>query len=164
VMADARIRPGGPDDFEQAIAVWRAAHEARRSGGTAMPSQEERGRRNIARDDSFLVVADDAGRIVGMALGMPALADDGAGAPVPGLSHIAMVFVAPDRWGQGLGGGLVDAILERARAGGYTRAQLWTHATNVRAQRLYEGRGFARSGREKADDGGEVIGLYAREL
>ena len=40
------------------------------------------------------------------------------------------------------------------------RAQLWTHAGNERAQRLYERRGFGRSGREKLDDAGETIVHY----
>jgi hypothetical protein len=46
-----------------------------------------------------------------------------------------------------------------------SRAQLWTHADNVRAQRLYERRAFRRSGREKADDlDGTIVALRARAL
>jgi len=70
-----------------------------------------------------------------------------------------MVFVAPERWG--VGGRLVDALLAEAR--GYDRAQLWTQADNPGARRLYEGRGFRRSGREK-DELGERILHYERTL
>jgi ribosomal protein S18 acetylase RimI-like enzyme len=62
------------------------------------------------------------------------------------------VYVAPDRWGLGIGRALVDAVLVEARARGYDHAQLWTQTDNVRARRLYIGCGFVPSGREKLDD------------
>jgi ribosomal protein S18 acetylase RimI-like enzyme len=74
-----------------------------------------------------------------------------------------MVFVAPQRWGRGVGGRLVDTLLAEAQERGYDRAQLWTQANNPGAQRLYEGRGFRRSGREK-DEFGERIVHYERAL
>jgi len=74
------------------------------------------------------------------------------------------VFVAPERWGTGLGGEMVEAVLSEARSRGYDRARLWTHADNTRAQRLYENHGFRRTGREKQDDLGETIARYARRL
>lgn len=158
------VRAGGPADYGAAVAVWQAANTARR-GGEPGPSQHEFRVRGYADNpDAFLVVADDAGEVVGMSLGMQARADDGAGPPVPGLCHISMVFVAPDRWGEGIGGQLVDAVLASARDRGYDQAQLWTHADNGRGQRLYDGRGFRRSGREKDDDVGERIVHYERAL
>lgn len=111
-----------------------------------------------------MIVADDAGEVVGMAVGMQGLADDGAGPPVDGLCHISMVFVAPDRWGEGIGRQLIAATLDEARRRGFDRTQLWTHADNGRAQRLYEGHGLRRSGREKDDDLGERIVHYERDL
>lgn len=67
-------------------------------------------------------------------------------------------------WGEGLGAALVDAVLVEAHARGYTRAQLWTHADNARAHRLYESRDFQRTGRENHDDVGETIVHYEWEL
>ena len=159
-MTDVLARCAEPSDIEPAVAVWRAASAARRGGRPVSAEHEARLRGWVLQPDAFLLVADDAGEIVGMALGMQGLADDGAGPPDPGLCFISMVYVAPDRWGEGLGGRIVDAVLTEARSRGYTRAQLWTHADNLRAQRLYEGRGFRRSGREKEDDRGERIVLY----
>jgi len=72
-------------------------------------------------------------------------------------------FTTPDRWGGGIGGRLVDAILTEARTRGYDRAQLWTQTDNARARRLYEGRGFGASGREK-EESGEPIVHYVRAL
>jgi len=162
-MGDAVIRRGRPEDFEPAVAVWIAANTARRRGPRTRPEQEERARGHVGDPEAFLFVADDAGCVVGMALGTQGLADDGAGPPVEGLCHVSMVFVAPDYWGRGIGGRLVDALLPEARSRGYDRAQLWTQSNNVRARRLYEGRGFLPSGREK-DEFGERIVHYQRAL
>jgi ribosomal protein S18 acetylase RimI-like enzyme len=63
----------------------------------------------------------------------------------------------------GIGGRLVDTLLPEARSRGYDRAQLWTQFDNARARRLYEGRGFVPSGREK-DEFGERIVHYQRDL
>jgi GNAT superfamily N-acetyltransferase len=109
------------------------------------------------------VVAADGDTIVGMALAMPGRADDGAGSPVPGLCFTSMVFVVPDRWGQGTGGRIVEAVIAEAESRGYDRAQLWTHAGNRRAQRLYERQGFRRTGREMDDDLGDRIVQNERE-
>jgi len=158
------VRPGGGPDLDPAVAVWQASNTARRGGLPGPAEHEARVRGHAGKPDAFLLVADDGGEVVGMAVGMKGLADDGAGPPVPGLCHVSTVFVAPNRWGEGIGGRIVDAVLAEARARGYERAQLWTHADNARAQRLYEGRDFQRSGREKDDDLGERIVHYQRAL
>ena len=163
-MDGAVVRRGGPADFEPAVEVWRAANEAR-MGGRASPPPVQLERLHAALRDSasFLFVADDGG-ITGMAVGMQGLADDGAGSPIDDLCHVGAVFVAPERWGAGLGGELVGAVLSEARSRGYGRAQLWTHADNTRAQHLYENRGFRHTGSEKQDDLGETIVHYERWL
>lgn len=158
------IRRGGPDDLEPALGVWRAAEEASRGGLPASQQQGARVRAHLENPSAFLLVADSGGRISGMAVGMQGLADDGAGPPLRDLCHIGAVFIAPDRWGEGLGGKLVDAVLSEARSRGYDRAQLWTNAANTRAHRLYERRGFGRTGREAEDDRGESIVHYERLL
>jgi ribosomal protein S18 acetylase RimI-like enzyme len=162
-MDDLIIRRGEPADVEPAVAVWLAANSARRKGLTPGAEQAARARGHVSNPEAFLLVAEDAGDVVGMALGMQGLADDGAGPPVRGLCHVSMVFVAPDYWGRGIGGRLVDALLPEARSRGYDRAQLWTQSDNARATRLYEGRGFVASGREK-DEFGERIVHYQRAL
>jgi ribosomal protein S18 acetylase RimI-like enzyme len=162
-MGEVVIRWGEAADVGPAVAVWVAASSARREGQPPRPEQVARTRGRVGDPGAFLFVADDAGEIVGMALGEQALSDDGAGPPVPGVCHVSMVFVAPERWGEGIGGRLVDALIAEARFRGYDGAQLWTHSDNARARRLYEGRGFEPSGREKADFG-ELIVHYRRAL
>jgi GNAT superfamily N-acetyltransferase len=163
-MAGTVVRRGGPEDFGRALEVWRAAIGARLVGRTAPPPEHgERVRGYLENADSFLFVADDGG-VSGMAVGIQGLAEDGAGPPVEDLCHVGAVFVLPDRWGAGLGGRLVAAVISEARSRGYGRAQLWTHADNARAHRLYGNRGFRRTGREKSDDLGETIVHYERDL
>ena len=161
-MSEVVIRRGVAGDAEPALAVWAEAHTTRR-GRPPRPEQESRACEQIGKPEAFLFVAEVPCGIVGMALGTQGLADDGAGPPVAGLCHVAMVFVAPDRWGEGIGGRLVDALLAGARTRGYDRAQLWTQKDNPSARRLYEGRGFRASGREK-DEFGEWILHYERPL
>jgi len=162
-MGEAVIRRGGATDVEPAVAVWAVANAARREGVPPRPEQAERARGHVDDPEVVLFVADDAGEVVGMALGEQALSDHGSGPPVDGLCHVSMVFVAPERWGEGLGGRLVDALLEEVRRRGYERAQLWTQMGNARTRRLYEGRGFRPSEREK-DEFGERIVHYQSVL
>ena len=161
---EATVRRGEAADLEPALAVWRAAEEARRGGRPASPEHGGRVRAHVQNPTTILFVADDSEHVVGMAVGMQGLAADGAGPPIEGLCHIGAVFVAPDRWGEGLGGELVDAVLSEARSRGYDRAQLWTNADNIRGHRLYGSRDFRRTGREKEDDLGETIVHYERCL
>ena len=158
------VRLGGPADVDAAVAVWRTANTARRGGRPIPAEHDERIRRFARTPDAFLIVAADAGEVVGMALGLQGLDADGAGPPLPGLCHVSAVFVAPDRWGRGIGGPVVGAVLAEAWSRGCDRVQLWTHADNTRARRLDEGRGFLPSGRELDDDLGERIVHYQRPL
>lgn len=163
-MSGVSVRFGTPEDIEAAVSVSRRSDIARRGGHSVSPKFEERSRSHLENPESFILVAESGGDIVGIACGNPGLADDGAGPGIEGLCHIAMVFVTPGRWGEGIGGMLVEAALGEARSRGYTKAQLWTNNDNRRARNLYEKHGFERSGRGKSDDLGERIVHYEREL
>jgi ribosomal protein S18 acetylase RimI-like enzyme len=163
-MSSVVVRAGRAEDFDTAVAVYRLANDARRGGQPVPPESEERVRGYLGKPDAFLVIVEDGAIVVGMGLAMQGLADDGAGPPIPGVCFISMVYVAPDRWGEGIGGRIVDALIAEARSRGYDRTRLWTHEDNPRAQQLYEGRGFRRSGREKENDLGDHIVLYEREI
>jgi ribosomal protein S18 acetylase RimI-like enzyme len=148
-MGDLIIRRGEPADVEPAVAVWLAANSARRKGLTPGAEQAARARGHVSNPEAFMLVAEEAGDVVGMALGTQGLADDGAWPPVEGLCHFSIVFVAPD--------------FPEARSRGYDRAQLWTQSDNMRARRLYEGRGFFPSGRENYEFGERIV-HYQRAL
>jgi ribosomal protein S18 acetylase RimI-like enzyme len=147
--------------------LWTAANVARRAE-TGLPlgpvaggdDAERQIHRRLADPGAFVILADD-GEPVAMALIMQALDQDGASPdPLPGLAHVSMVAVHPDRWGRGLGALVLTAAQHEAQERGYARAQLWTHETNYRAQRLYERLGWVASGRTKIDDNGEPIRHY----
>jgi ribosomal protein S18 acetylase RimI-like enzyme len=83
-VTDVLLRRGTPADLELVIAVWREAQAARRDHRPAQPEHEGRVRGYLRKPDAFLLVAEDAGEVVGMGLGMQGLADDGAGPPCLG--------------------------------------------------------------------------------
>lgn len=157
------VRPGGPADIDAAIAVYLAVNDARRGGRATPEHHVERVARNLGNADAILLIAEDAGACVGMALAMQSRADGGVGEPVPGFCFLSMIFVAPERWGEGIGGFLADAVLSEAGRRGFQTVQLWIHADNLRAKHLYEGHGFRRTGLEQCNDLGEPIVQYERD-
>jgi GNAT superfamily N-acetyltransferase len=158
------IRPGTRVDAEPALEVWRVAYRAERGVSEVDPGHAQHVRDFLGERDSFLVVADEDGPLVGMAVGTHGRAEDGTGPPVPGLMHLKMLFVRPDRWGRGLGGALVDTVLDESRIREYDHAEVWAHVDNARAQRLYDRKGFLPTGRERRDRAGDVITQFTRVL
>ena len=165
-MTDVLVRHATPDDIASAIAVWQTASIARQGGQPILLERETSVRSSIQRPGAFLLVADDVdtGQIVGMGLAESGLANDGAGPPEPGLCFISLIYVAPDRWGEGIGGKIIDALCTEACTRGYTHAQLWTHSDNMRARRLYESHGFQYNGRTQEDERGNSIVQYESML
>jgi GNAT superfamily N-acetyltransferase len=161
-MSELIVRHGTSDDHETAIAIYLAANDVRR-GAPTPPHHIERVQASLRKPDAIFLIAEDADVPAGMALAMPARENGGAGEPVPGLCYLSMVFVTPDRWGNGIGGALVETVLAEAQARDYDRVMLWTHRDNSRAQRLYERLRFHATGREIDNDLGERIVQYERE-
>ncbi|GAA1751795.1 GNAT family N-acetyltransferase [Luedemannella helvata] len=154
-------RPATNTDLPAALDVWRLANAAR--GKHVSPARIADVSAKLRAADSLVAVTVDVDEVVAMAVGVPAREDDGDGAPVPGLCHVAMVFVRPDRWGRGVGGAVLRGLADTAAATGYTRLQLWTGESNVRAQRLYLRHGFTATGRVTRHNG-EAIGHYTADL
>lgn len=144
-------------------ALWQAADDARRRqlGLAARPAAAPA----LARPGAFGVGVFEGPSLVSVALAMPARADDARSRHnVPGLAHISTVATAPYRWGQGLAGTALAAVVSHTRRRGFARVQLWTHRSNTGAQRLYQRHGFLRSGRERVDDRGEPIVHYLHDV
>jgi ribosomal protein S18 acetylase RimI-like enzyme len=114
----------------------------------------------LAEATAYLVVVCDDEGVVGMALAEPYRAEDGSGPVMVGRGHVSMVFVAPERWGSGIGCELLDALHLTMREHGYSSASLWTRVSNERARRLYEGRGYERTTDVKRLPGGDTIVRY----
>lgn len=153
-VSETRIRYGGIEDRDAAMSIWRCSAES-----ADQPLSERYGvrlRGYLRHPNSFLLMAASDTEIVGMAVGTQAV--DTRGESIPGLCHIAAVFVVPELWGQGIGKLLVDEVLAEARGQDYEWVQLRTHVSNHRARQLYESKGFVESGWRQDEGEDEILG------
>ncbi len=63
----------------------------------------------------------------------------------PGVAEVKRLFVTAEARGAGVGSGLVERMLEQARADGYAEMRLETARFLTSAQKLYAGNGFVTS-------------------
>ena len=125
-----RIRPLREPDLEPVMAVERECFST--------PWKETTFRGLIRRSDTDLLVAETAdGRIVGYA----------ACWTVIDQSELGNVAVSAAARGLGIGGALVDEVVERIRERGATECYLEVRESNEAAQSLYRQRGFIVVGR-----------------
>ncbi len=85
----------------------------------------------------YYIVADDDGVITGYG---------GLLAQRGGQADVLTLAVAAHRWGEGIGGALLDGLLTEAARRGCTEVFLEVRVDNDRAQRLYRHRGFTDIG------------------
>lgn len=155
-----RVTCARGDDVAPAVRVWQAANSAR--GLEPTSERVTRVQVKLQAADALFVVARFNGTVVAMALAEPGRALDGAGATVPRHGHVSMVFVAPDRWGLGVGRALLSGLHEHAQRRGWTALTLWTREGNTRARRLYERSGYRHNGRRRTLPSGEPIIQFER--
>lgn len=154
------IRFGNPADVDAAVSVFERSSFARREGVWPDRAASLRRVTHRLRDPaSWFLVAHERTALVGMASAEALREEDGAGRAIPGGCFLSYLFVDPERWGEGIGGAILDAVLDEAKRRHYARIHLWTQEDNERSHRLYRGRGFSPTGRT-VKDGGE----WAREL
>src|SRR2546428_11126913 len=87
------------------------------------------------KDGQVMLVAEEAGRPVGLAFG---LFDKDS----PKTGHVGGMWVEPTARGRGAGWALLDAAIAWGRSRGLHRLELWVTAGNDGATRLYERAGF----------------------
>jgi GNAT superfamily N-acetyltransferase len=165
-MTPIDVRLGTLSDVGDAASVYERANLARRQG--RWPSRAARVAHVTAslhaaagHDDAWFLVGRDGSEAVAMALVHPFRADGGRGDVTMGRWFLSLIYVLPKRWGEGIGGRLLDAVIGEAKRRGCDHLYLWTHAhQNERAQRLYRSRSFAPTGRTMHDSEGQRIGEW----
>ncbi|HEX8693758.1 MAG TPA: ribosomal protein S18-alanine N-acetyltransferase [Longimicrobium sp.] len=126
------IRPMRDDDLPRVLDIENACF--------SMPWKESTFRGLMRRGDTDLFVAELGGGVVGYA----------ACWTVIDQSELGNVAVAPDARGRGLGGALVDAVVERIKERGAREVFLEVRESNHLAQGIYRDRGFVVVGRRRS--------------
>jgi GNAT superfamily N-acetyltransferase len=161
-MIQIAVQLGSLDEADAAIAVYEQSNLARRRGD--WPSRSSRVAEVAAHlhaAASWFLIGRDGGEVVAMALVQPFRTSGGTGNVIPGALFLSLIYVLPDRWGQGIGGTMLDAVIAEGARRGCHRIYLWTHEQqNERAHRLYRSRRFSQTGRTAHDDAGKPIGEW----
>jgi [ribosomal protein S18]-alanine N-acetyltransferase len=150
LTAAVRIGPTGPDDIPAVLEIERG------SFSTPWPPEaftQELSHNRMAR----YLVARQGGAVVGFA-GIWLMVDE---------AHITTFAVHPDWRRQGVGRRLMDALLIVAAELGAARMTLEVRVSNLAAQALYRGHGFAIAGRREryyTDDGEDAYVMSTAHL
>jgi RimJ/RimL family protein N-acetyltransferase len=148
------IRLGDAADVDAAVSVYERSNLARRQGvWPNRAARVEHVRAHLRDPASWFLLANEGPALVGMASAEPQRGEEGAGPVIPGGCFLGYLFVVPERWGEGIGGIILDAVLAEAKRRHYSRIHLWTHEDNERSHRLYRSRGFSPTGRTADGDG-----------
>ena len=139
------------------VAVWQAAYRGLLPDAFLDALSVER-RANmwrgiVAAEQAPSLVAEEAGVIVGFLLGGPARDEEAGGM----IGEVYAIYVAPDRWGAGVGAALMRHGLASLLAQGYQEVVVWVLRGNVRATNFYRYMGFQADGAEKIDNRGDVV-------
>lgn len=111
-----------------------------------------------AADGACFLVADDDG-VVGFANAGPAR--DWASDPDDPDAFFSRLYVAPERWGEGVGTELTAHVARQLRGAGHDRVWLEVFDANERGSGFYESLGFERIGSVTETFGGtEVTTLH----
>jgi GNAT superfamily N-acetyltransferase len=154
------IRLGDSVDIDAAVSVYERSNLAYRQGiWRNRAASVERAKAHLHDPASWFLLAYEGTALIGMASVKPLRGEDGAGSVIPGGCFLSYLFIVPERWGQRIGGIILDAVLAEAKRRHFWRIHLRTHEDNQPAQRLYCSRGFSPTGRS-ADRQGE----WAREI
>jgi ribosomal protein S18 acetylase RimI-like enzyme len=139
------IRPARRDDVGAIVAMLADDHlgRARERIEEPLPATYYAAFDAIARDANInLIVADEAGRVVGclQLCVLPGLSSQGASRAL-----VEDVRVATDRRSRGIGEQLLQWAIAEARSRRCNLIELMTHQSRTDAQRFYERLGFAKS-------------------
>ena len=147
------FRPATPSDAEPLARAVLEGFETYRSftppewAPPPLDTELEHQRAALADDDTWALLAEADGRVVGQVSFLPAsravrAVDD------PALAHFRNLFVDRSQWGTGLATDLHAAAIAAARERGFAQMRLFTPARHGRARRFYEREGWTQLGEE----------------
>jgi GNAT superfamily N-acetyltransferase len=110
--------------------------------------------KEILSGDTIGFVAEEDGRIVGLATVGPSREDDAEG-------ELYAIYVEPQAWGTAAGHALMRAAVGGLCGRGYRDAILWVLEDNPRARRFYEREGWSLDGNRRE---GEHLGVATIEV
>ena len=117
-----------------------ALKEAPYAFGSTWEGEKDRGdeawRQAVISRLRFVAVLDD--QVIGMA--------GGGESNHTATASLTSLWVDPNARGQGVGDQLVKAVVEWAKAEGFSQVVLWVTEANSRAESLYRRNGFVRTG------------------
>ena len=141
-----RVRAAEEGDLPEMVALYRLLDEHQRSWRVIVPSRdpvadaEVRFREAIADPDARAVVAEAAGRVIGMGVGrigaVSSLSDE------PGL-ELTSVVVSPGHRGRGIGRAIARDLAAFARSRDVRILSLRVFSPNQEAQGFWSAIGFA---------------------
>jgi len=141
-MRAIEVRLGELGDVDDAASLYERSNLARRQGKwSSRPgrvAQITASLHDAAGHDtaSWFLVGRDGDEAVAMALIHPLRAYGGSSDVIAGEWFLSLIYVVPNRWGKGIGGMMLDTVIEEANRRGGHRMYLWTHEhQNERAHR-----------------------------
>ena len=152
MTAPAKVRPAEPRDQEalgRLGAMLVAEHHQFDPKRFIMPEGDlaaAYGRflvSEVGKENAIVLVAESEGRVVGYIFG--ALEGTDFLMLLGPAGVIYDLIVDPDHWKRGIGGMLLQAILDAFAERGTRQAVLYTAAKNENAQRLFDRMGFRRT-------------------
>jgi GNAT superfamily N-acetyltransferase len=132
------VRPVAATDFARWLPLWEGYNAFYgRAGPTALPAEitwTTWSRFLDPAEPVHALVAERAGQLLGLAHYL----FHRSTIRIEHICYLQDLFTAETVRGQGVGGTLIGAVSERARAAGTTRLYWQTHESNHTAQRLYD--------------------------
>jgi GNAT superfamily N-acetyltransferase len=152
-MADALVRPAGPQDASVLgrlqLEVWQQAYSDLLPAAALLADPAQQGEiwASRLRAPGVVLIAFEGGEPVGLAAVDPELED--------GMGHVELLHVLP-RWSRrGHGGRLLGAAAAELRRLGAERGAWWAPETDDSVQRFLLGVGWVPDGRRRVLDTGE---------
>jgi hypothetical protein len=121
------IRLGDAAGVDAAVSVYERSNLARHQG--VWPNRSagaERVRAHLREPDTWFILAYDGPALVGMASVTLLHGEGGTGPAIPGGCFLSYLYAVRERWGEGIGAGILKAIWLRP-SGGITRAFTFGH-------------------------------------